>query len=183
LLEPLHGASYVLIALSGKDVLLVAQGRFDAPPVGAVLLTPKLALAGSPQAIAAARQKHAQAALAAYAAPLEAQDVWAVVSGRYPLPLSGNWENINRLLRLTDYTTVTARLGADIEADIHGHSPTTESARELEETTRAILSLAATTSRDTQWVSLLRSIRVERDGGVVHVTLTVPRPVLEGLTK
>src|SRR5262249_37801001 len=58
-IEAYGRGSYVLGALDGKEILTVTQGDFGGkPPEGAALLTPRLAVAGSGDAIRAATSQH-----------------------------------------------------------------------------------------------------------------------------
>ena len=148
LLEPLRDANYLMLAYNGKDVLVIARGRFAAAPAGAVLLAPDLALAGSPDAIRAAVRQRATGqpgapSLLARSQPIAGRPIWAVVRGARPLPLTGNAANLNRLLRFTDYATIAATVNSAIELEAAGFCPTADAARQLEETLRGLISLAS----------------------------------------
>jgi hypothetical protein len=182
-LEPFRGADLMLLAYDGSDVLIIAAGRFRTAPPGAVLLTPQLALAGSPASIRAATTQHAGGRtgtpdLVAQAAPMADKDIWAVLRGGVRLPLPGNAANANRLLALTRYTTANAQLDSEIRAEADGHCATPESARQLEERLRALITLAKATMKASNPESLLSSIELRREDSVVHLTLhTSPQTV------
>ena len=184
-LQPLRDATYLLLAFDGKDAVLIARGRFPAAPPGAVLIGPELALAGSPAAVQAAREHHdrvrAAPGLLQKAASVAAQDLWAVLPGDHPLPLPGNWENFNRLLRLTGYTTLTARFDSTVNVDLRGYCRSVEDARELEETVRGIVSLAAATTRAGGLAAILRSVQVDRSDELVHISFSGASSELERL--
>jgi hypothetical protein len=175
-LDPFHGANLVLLAYNGTDLLVIASGRFLAAPPGVVLLTPQLALGGSPAAIRAATAQYASGRtgapdLVAQAAPVINHDLWAVVRGGTRLPLPGNSANLNRLLAFTEYTTASAAWNAAIRFEADGHCATPESARQLEERLRALITLAKAAAKAPDLALALASIELRRDGSVVHLAL------------
>lgn len=87
-----------------------------------------------------------------------ATPVWIVARGDATLPLTGNLANINRLLRQTDYTRVTAAVGDRIDFAAEGVCRAPEAAAHLEQNVRAIASLAGL------------NLDVRRDGLTIHVT-------------
>lgn len=185
-LEPFQQASYVVLAYSGNDLLIVARGTFAAAPLGGVLVTPRLALAGPPNLIRAATQQRARGktgapALVARTAAIAAKPIWIATRGGMALPLSGNLENINRLLRFTDFVTVTADLKSPLELEAIGSSPTTEAAGQLEEKLRAILTLAKATTHDRDLAPSLASAQLRRDGSVVRLQVAASASALEKL--
>jgi len=187
-LEPFRGATLVLLAYNGSDLLIVASGRFAAPPPGAVLLTPELALAGSPAAIRAATAQHAArrtgaAELMAHAAPVVNKDIWAVMRGGIRLPLPGNGANVNRLLALSEYTTASAVWDSAIRLEFDGHCTTPESASRLEERLRALITLGKTAVKRPDFASLFQSIELMRDGPVVHLRFRASPQAVEELLR
>ncbi len=88
--------------------------------------------------------------------------VWIAARGDANLPLTGNLANLNRLLRQTAYTRVTADVGERIDFAAEGVCRAPEAAAHLEQNVRAIASLMGLT------------VDVRRDGSTVHVTGSVP---------
>ena len=185
-LDPFRNANLALLAYNGTDVLVIASGRFATTPPGVVLLTPGLALAGSPAAIRAASAQHAGGrtgapALVAQAAPVLTKDIWAVVRGGARLPLPGNAANVNRLLALTGYTTASATWDAAIRMDADGHCAAPESARQLEEHLRALITLGKATAKAPDLASLFQSVDLRRDGNVVRLSFSATPQAVEHL--
>jgi hypothetical protein len=177
-LESLGGAGSVLVASDGGNYLVLTRGDFRRAPPGATLLGQGLAAVGSPDWLRAAASRHGRPAAAtngllARAEPLAAAaEIWIAAAGNANLPLSGNGENLNRLLHATQYATLTVRLTDQVSLDVVGMCSGPEPARHLEETVRAFVTLgAAGTARQPAVSGLLRRIRVTRDGRVVYVTL------------
>jgi hypothetical protein len=183
--QALHGASQILLAVSpastGLDVLVLARGNFAAPPAGATLLEPGLAAVGNPDFIraAAAQRRTGRSGapdLVARAASIAAENqVWAVARGGIALPLGGNAANLNRILRATEWTTLAARVDSGIHLQAAGACSTAEGARQLEESVRALLSLAAVSlAREPDLAALVRAVGVSRENLAVRATLDVP---------
>lgn len=176
-LEALGGARSVLVASDGGNLLVLTRGDFRQAPPGATLLGPGLAAAGSPDWVRAAASQPAPGAgtngLLERAEPLAAAaDIWMVAAGSANLPLTGNGENVARLLHATEYVTLTARLTDQVALEIVGMCRGPESARRLEETARSYAMLgAAGTAHEPVTSGLLRRIQVGRDDRAVHVTL------------
>jgi hypothetical protein len=136
LLEPLRPAAYLLIASNGKDYLAIGRGPFGQAPPGATLLAPDLAAAGSADAVRAAAAQHrsgvTSAALVARAERLASgHEIWILALGNATLPVSGNAQNLNRLLNSTDYATLAVHVTDGIEAEATGVCGTAEAARRL----------------------------------------------------
>jgi hypothetical protein len=185
-LDPFRNANLVLLAYNGSDVLVIASGRFATAPPGGVLLTPGLALAGSPAAIRAATAQHARGrtgapALVALAAPVINKDIWAVMRGGTRLPLPGNGANLNRLLALTEYTTASATWDSTIRLDAEGHCATPEFARQLEEHLRALITLGKAAAKAPDLASLFQSVELRRDGNVVRLSFGATPQAVEHL--
>lgn len=186
LLEPVRDASNVLLAYSGRDLLLVARGMFRTTPAGAVLLKPTLVLAGSGRAIRAATAQHAKGvpgapALMADAQSIAGQTIWAAVEGGVPLPLTGNLGNLNRLLAYTDYITLTAELNSTLALHANGVCRSPDACQHLEETVRGLTALASTASRNRDLIALLGSVRLEREGNTLHADLKAGPEALQQL--
>jgi hypothetical protein len=177
-LEPFREARYLLFALQGTEPLMIAQGTFREPPAGATLLAPGLVAAGSPNGIRAASAQFRSGRTGApelleRAEPLAAaNEIWIVADGSATLPLTGNAENVNRLLHSTRYATLTAHISDGVRIDITGVCATADTARQLEETVRAFVTLAAAGSaRQPELAAQLRSIQVTRDDRTVRASL------------
>ncbi len=179
LAEPLRDAGYVLLASNGKDLLSIARGRFREAPPGAMLVSPGLAISGSPGSVRAAMAQHKTGRdgapdLLARATSLAAgKQIWMVARGGVPLPVAGNAANLNRLLRDTEYAAIAARIGSQIEIEATAVGRTAEAGREFEENLRAILSLtAAANARQPDLVALIHSIQLRREDRTVRVAFS-----------
>lgn len=175
-LESLTGARAVLVASDGGRYLVLTRGDFRQAPAGATLLAPGVAAAGSSDWLSAAVSRHnggAANALLARAEPAAATgDIWLVAAGSATFPLSGNGDNVNRLLHATQYSTLSVRLTDQVSLDAVGVCRDPESARHVEETARAWVTLgAAGAARQSAVSGLLRRIQVSRADRAVHVTL------------
>jgi hypothetical protein len=174
-LEPVRDADSLLAAYNGADLLLMGHGAFQKAPAGATLVTPNLAVAGSASAVQAALRQHATGqpgapGLVGWAHPVSAQAIWAVMDGRTTIPLQGNLGNLNRLLRLTEHATT-------------GYGRSADAARQLEETLRSFVSLAAATTRDRDLEKLLQKLMIERDGTTVRMSAVATPEEIEKLIK
>jgi hypothetical protein len=180
-LKPYRNASRLLAVYDGGELLIIAGGRFPAPPPGATLISHTLAVSGAPRAVAAAIAQHKTGVPGAPALVARAEQIasgnhiWIAATGSAPLPLTGNAANLNRLLRDTEYTTIAARVQSAVSLESASLARTADAARELEETLRATITLsAAAESRRPRFAALLRSIQVRRDDRTVRISLTVP---------
>lgn len=188
LFDRVRDATYVLVAYDGKDLLFIARGNFAAAPPGATLLTPHLALAGPAGMVRAATAQHATgrvaaAALLAHSESVAEQPVWAVVPGGVTLPLAGNGANLNRFLRYTDYATFSLEWNSGVTLRATGAGRSQDAARQLEESLRGFVSLAAAAIRDRDLASLLASVSVRRDGLMVHADLAAGPSELDKLLR
>jgi hypothetical protein len=173
------GASSALLAYNGKDLLAIARGRFAEAPAGATLAAPNLALFGAPQLVAAAmaqrrsRTAGAPALLARAESIAAGRQVWIVIQGGVPLPLSGNAANLNRLLHNAESATMTANFDSGLALEVTAIGRTTDAARDIEETVRADITLAAAAeARQPDMAKLLRSIGIDREDRSVRITLS-----------
>jgi hypothetical protein len=188
LLEPLRDATDLLVAYNGSDLLVIAKGRFQSAPPGAVLVGPTLALAGSQASIRAGTVQRATGrtgapALLAQAEAAAGKPVWLVVQGRRPLPLTGNLANLNRVLKLVDYATLTADFDSRVDVRANGFCRTADDGRQLEEAVRALVTLAAAGMRDADLAALFQSAQVTRDGSAVELAISASAPALEKLLR
>jgi hypothetical protein len=175
----LNSASSALLAYDGKELLVIARGRFAEPPPGATLAAPTLAVFGSPQQVAAAIAQHRTGAtgapvLAALAKPIAAgHPIWVAAQGGIPLPLTGNAANLNRLLLNAESITATANVDSRLALAITALGRTADSARAIEETLRADITLAAAAeTRQPGIAKMLQSIQIDRDERTVRITLS-----------
>ena len=163
-------ADSLLAASTGRDLLIVASGRFSTPPQGTVPLGPGLVIAGPPDLVKAAQSQHetgaaGEAHLVDAAQPLAVKNqIWVVVRGDAQLPLSGNAANINRLMRNMDFAAITLRVQSDIQLGLAARGRSAESALHFEQTLRAFLTMAAAAdAREPDVAALLRSVQIRRD--------------------
>jgi hypothetical protein len=190
-IEPLRNASRLMVTWDGRQLVFVARGKFREPPAGATLIDRDLAISGSAEAVRGAIAQHKTGTagapdLLAHAASIAGgAEIWAVVRGGINLPLTGNAANLNRLLHLVDYATLTARLAPLLDLDLTSASRTADQGQHLEETLRAIVSLAGAASPRLD--TLLHSVQIRREGPIVHATLSTDAdtlgPVIDGLTR
>jgi hypothetical protein len=173
-LESLGAAHSVLVASDGSNFLILTRGDFRQATPGATLLAPGLAAVGSPDWVRAAASRHGAAnGLLVRAGPLAAAaEIWIVAAGNATLPVSGNGENLNRLLHATEYATLTVRLTDGVALEAVGMCRGAEVAQHLEETVRAIITLgAAGARRQPALAAMLRRIRVSREDRAVRINL------------
>ena len=179
LLEPFHDARSLLAAYSGKDLLLISRGVFTAPPAGAILVSPGLALVGSARSVEAAQAQYktgmpGEAELVAQAQSVAGGPlVWILVRGDTVLPLTGNAANVNRLLRNMEFGAITVSASPGIDFAIAARGKTSEAARHFEETLRAAFTMAAAgEARQSELAAVLRSIQVHREDRSVRASLS-----------
>lgn len=174
MLQPLHEASYVLVAVSGKYVIEVARGSFSQAPSGAVLVDRTLALGGSQAALHAAIAQHSagNAGPADLLARAGNGAIWIVARGSATLPVTGNAANLNRLIHETEFAAANVMLAKQVTFEVTGSCRTPDRARAFEENLRAIFSLAAAGVRQPDLAAVLQSAAVRRDNLTVHATLT-----------
>jgi len=175
-LEPVRDADSVLVAYNGSDLVLIGHGKFPKAPAGATLITPNLAVAGTTGAVQAALRQRASGQRGApdpvtKAQPVSGQAIWAVVAGGVTLPLEGNLGNLNRLLRLTEHATVAVDLNTAVTVQVTGYGRSADAARQLEETVRSFVSLAAATTRDRDVETLLKKVMIAREGTTVRMSV------------
>jgi hypothetical protein len=172
------GASSALLAYNGKDLLAIARGSFAQAPAGATLAAPNLALFGTPQVVAAAmaqrrsRTAGAPALLALAESIAAGRQIWVAIQGGVAFPLSGNAANLNQLLHNAESATVTASFDSGLALEVTAIGRTGDAARDIEETVRADITLAAAAeARRPDLAKLLRSIRIDREDRSVRIAL------------
>jgi hypothetical protein len=172
-------ASSALLAYNGKDLLAIARGSFPKAPAGATLAAPNVALFGTPQLVAAAiaqrrlRTAGVPALLARAESIASGQQIWVVMQGGVAFPLSGNAANLNQLLRNAESASVTASFSSGLALEVTAIGRTSDAARNIEETVRADITLAAAAeARQPDLAKLLRSIRIDREDRSVRIALS-----------
>jgi len=134
--EPFRDGSYTLVGFNGKDFVTASRDGKRVRVSGA-------GVKGNPPELL----QHASDA-----------PIWIAARGSAALPLTGNLDNLNRLLQQTDYTSATARVGERVDVEIAGFCRSPEIARHLEQNVRAIASL------------MKLPLEVRRDGAIVRAT-------------
>jgi len=178
-LKPLEGASHLLTVFNGADILLAARGHFREAAPGATLAGSDLMLSGSPALIQAALAQRRSGVPASKDLVVQASNaaaghaLWIVTRGSVPFPLSGDAANLNRLLRNAQFATAGLRIEARAQIDFTAQCAAPDTARELEETLRAFLSLSAAglARRQPELAAVLRAANVQRDGGIVRASI------------
>ncbi len=184
LADSMPGATDLLVVLSTDGLLVAARGDFRKPPAGARLLTPRLALSGSPGAVDAASeayraQPRAVPELITVAKPMADRfPVWLAARGSASLPLPGNLRNLENFLRSTLYTTAGLQPADPSTLDVTGTCRSPEAAQRLEETLRAFLSLSGAAGRRP---ALLDSLRYHTEGAALRISVTVPVSAFDSL--
>ena len=181
--DALAGAASILLAFDGRDLLLSARGNFSNPPAGFTAVAPGVVIAGPDAWVRAAvaqhrtRQSGAPALLAQVEPLAAAYPVWAAVQGGRTFPLAGNAANLNRLLRGTDHATLAARFANGLELIAAAVCPTDAGAAELEQSLRAMLTLAQAGSRaNAEREFPFDAVRLSRREQTVTVSLALPDP-------
>jgi len=178
-LKPMQEASYLLVAYNGKDVLAVARGAFSQAPPGATLLAKDLAIAGPDEAVrAAVAQRKTGRTGASWLLDRAAEvaagnQIWLAAQGGVSFLLTGDAANLNRLLSFAEYAGVGAHFDGSVRLEALAAGRTPEAAARMEESLRALLTLAATgMGHDRPLAELLRSVPVKRDGVMVRAEAT-----------
>jgi len=177
-LKPWENASTLLVAFNGAEILLIEQGSFREAASGATLAAPNLMLAGSPALIQAGLAQRRSGSpgspdlFARASSVATGHAAWIATRGNVNLPLTGDAENLNRLLRLARFATLGLRIQQPVTLDFTAQCATADNARHLEETLRAILSLSsAGLARRPELAALLRAVDLQRQQDSVHASL------------
>jgi hypothetical protein len=187
-IEAFRQARQIWVAYNGKDLLVIAAGRFPPAPPGAILIGPGLALTGSMGAIKAAKEQYAEQqagrnagarTLLEKAEPSRNEPIWAVIRGDARLPLRGNSANLERMLQFTEYTAASARWDSGVRVELTGYCATQEKAQQLEESLRAMVTLGKKVIRTGSLLATLESIRIDGHGSTVLISLTTDPEVLQ----
>ena len=174
------GASRLTLAWNGKELLTLGEGDFTAAPAGFTLLTPHLAAGGSADIIRAAQAQQRTGAtgapelLARAAALASDHAVWIAAAGDAALPLSGNFANLDHLLRYSRYTTAAARVTDHVEIEAAALCAGPGQARELEEKLRALVSLLSTAAaRRSDLAAIWNAVRIDTRDDSVRLSLAL----------
>jgi len=170
-LTPLAKAQRALIASDGRAFLVIARGEIT----GGTRAGVGISLFGAPGLIAAAQSGHSAAAILTPAARVASeQAVWIAIRGGVRLPLSGDLDNFNNLLREVDWLTMILQPSDPVALEVRAECPTQDAAVHWEQTVRALVSMSTATTRDTELAGALQGMRLERTEGTVRATLTMP---------
>ncbi len=174
----LRDTAYLLAAYNAHDLLFIGRGKYAAAPPGATLVSGGLAVSGTPESVRAAVAQH-QSGVSGSPRLVEltagiagGRPVWMVIQGGVTLPLTGNASNLNRVLHLTQYVTMTLQIDSRIQLEADAVGRNANASRELEESLRALLTLAAAESgRQPAIAAALQSVEIRRDDLTVNVRL------------
>lgn len=178
LLEPFGQASRLLAAEERNEWLVLARGNLAQAPAGGRWLAPGLAAAGSERLVAEAAGRrgsiHQASPVVTFArAHAAGSALWIAARGGVDLPLSGNYANLNRLLRDVEYVCLSARLAGNCRLQLTAESGSEAGAERFEQTLRAMLSLAAMAeARHEELAGALNRAVVRRDGNRINAELS-----------
>jgi hypothetical protein len=172
---PLPEAARMMLAFNGKELLMIAQGKFSKPPAGWTPVESGLAVSGSEALVRAAIAPHAKARLVSQAERVSAgKPVWLIVQGGVPLPLSGNAENLNPLLAKSEYAYLTLTLKPQVEVVAAFTGRTDADAANIEKTLRGFLELARMgEKRGSEAKTILEAVAIERAARDVRASVSV----------
>jgi len=177
--DSFHDASRVAAAFNGQALLMIAGGRFRAAPAGWTLVESGLAVSGAESAVQAALLQHGgrqgKARVLMDADRVAAgKPAWVVALGGVSLPLSGNAENLNRLLEKSEYGSLTLTLAPVVRVEAIFAAQNDAAAAELEKTLRAFIELARMAEkRGSEADSILGAIELKRENTVVRASVGV----------
>jgi len=177
-LAPFADSHQALIASDGRALLVIARG--DVP--GGTRMSGGISLFGAPDLITAAQSAHAPAAVLAPAARVASgQTLWIAIRGGVRLPLAGDVENLNNLLRGVEWLTVTLEPSDPATIEVKAECPSPGAAIHWEQTVRALVSMTAATTGDAQVAVAFKGMRLDRTERSVRAAVTLPLGVLVGL--
>lgn len=167
LTEPLKGVKHLALCWNGKDLLMVAGG-FSQVPNGYTEIGKGLAATGSAERIAAARK--ALSGNTPGVQPLQATaEIQATLFGDGKLPLPGNLANAGNLLRMAGTSTLTVHVENEVELELASQCASSGKALQLEQSLRALVTLAIAGSKDPSVSALLQEVRIQRENILVRV--------------
>jgi hypothetical protein len=176
-LSPFEEAQSGMVAWTGTGILMLARGAMP----GSTAVARGVAISGSPDLTAEAMKPHAILPIVTVADAIARRPVWAVVRGRAPLPLPGNFANLNNFLAEADWITLTADLQDPSVIELTATCGTPEAATRLERSLRAAVTLGAATARQPDLKNFLSAIRIERKDKLVQADARTRFDVLSGL--
>jgi len=178
-IESLRDCSYLLVAYNGRDVLFVGRGKYPEAPAGATLIVPGLIVSGSPESVHSAIAQHqtgssgAPRLLELAKSVAGGKQAWMIVQGGVTLPLTDNLANLNRILQLSQYVTLAAKIDSRLQLDAAAAGRNASASQKLEESLRAILTFAtAAGGHHPELEAALQSIQIRRDDLTVHASLS-----------
>jgi hypothetical protein len=167
---------------NGKDLLLISAGDSAEVPGGYTPIGHGIAAAGPAERIEAARSAQAEGKNHARDLPDGDAQVRIVVRGDGRLPLTGNLANLTKLLRMADATTIALRIRDQVDVEIVGRCRSAQQAQSLEESVRAIITMARSLrSKDSRLAALLQSVRITRESEIVRIQGAGPAEAIRGL--
>ncbi|HXA53111.1 MAG TPA: hypothetical protein VNV86_22495 [Candidatus Acidoferrum sp.] len=166
--DPLPATKLLVLAWNGKELLMLAGGGFTQTPSGYTSIGNGIAASGSPERVEAARKKLAAGSGIPLALPQGNAEIRATLRGDGGLPLAGNLANAANLLRMANPTTVTVHVENAVEAEITAQCGSSADAVQLEESLRALLTLAKAGNRDADLAAMLADIRTSRENRLVR---------------
>jgi hypothetical protein len=140
----LEAAARAVAAWDGSELLIAVSGKFAAPPAGATMASPTVALFGAEAKVRAALAQYRTGAAATpqlLAHAPRGHTAWAAVRGDATLPLRGNAANFNRLLHSTEYTSIGLTLSGEARLEAEGWCRSAEEAARLRDTAGGMLLL------------------------------------------
>jgi len=167
LTDPLQHVKHLALCWNGKDLLMLAGG-FSQLPTGYTEIGKGIAAAGSGERIAAAR-KALSGGTPVVQQPQGVAEIRATVFGDGKLPLTGNLANAGNLLRIAATSTVTVHVENEVELEIAAQCVSSGKALQLEQSLRAMVTLASAGTKDPAISTLLQEVRVQRENILVRV--------------
>lgn len=184
--EPLESARELLLASTGRGLLVAARGDLPAA-AGLVLLEPGLTVSGSPAEVRAAQERRQARARPAWPLLARAEEVaagnqvWAVGEGWAGELVAGapggpNLANLEKILAGLRQATLGADLRNGLQALATGECRSGQDAKRIADSVRGLVGLARLTLPDDQ-LDLLRAldgVQVEQQGQAVRLKLALP---------
>lgn len=171
--DPLPAAKLLVLAWNGKDLLMLTGGGFTQPPSGYTSIGNGIAASGSPERIEAARKKLASGSGIPLELPPGNAEIRATIRGDGGLPLTGNLANAANLLRMANPTTVTMHVENALEVEITAQCGSSAEAVQLEESLRALVTLAKAGNRDADLATMLGDVRTSRENRLVRTQVVL----------
>jgi hypothetical protein len=170
-MDSLPAAKVVVLAWNGKELLMLAGGGFTQPPSRYTSIGNGIAASGSTERIEAARKKLASGSGVPLPLPQSNAEIRAALRGDGKLPLTGNMVNTANLLRMANPTTVTVHVENAVEVEVAAQCGSAAEAVQLEESLRALLTLAKAGNRDADLAGMLQELRTTRENWIVRTNI------------